>query len=169
MLTCFTSSTTGECDDGEQWDWSDPARGGNWENLQGTKDFLPHRCCPGHTLLAAYSILYQNTWQAVGKIPVDVNSMNIDLMSISGHKIYGPKVNFISTCFPPKPFLPITLLATGSWCFVCEEEAESESGANSEWWWSGALSQYLPKSNACLYNRSEVCAVGQCRPPWLLD
>merc|ERR1719384_438622 len=29
--------------------------------------------------------------QAVGKIPMDVNSMNIDLMSISGHKIYGPK------------------------------------------------------------------------------
>ncbi len=29
--------------------------------------------------------------QAVGKIPLDVNKMNIDLMSISGHKIYGPK------------------------------------------------------------------------------
>lgn len=29
--------------------------------------------------------------QAVGKIPLDVNTMNIDLMSISGHKIYGPK------------------------------------------------------------------------------
>jgi cysteine desulfurase len=29
--------------------------------------------------------------QAVGKVPVDVNSMNIDLMSISGHKLYGPK------------------------------------------------------------------------------
>ncbi|XP_054284799.1 cysteine desulfurase-like [Macrosteles quadrilineatus] len=29
--------------------------------------------------------------QAVGKIPLDVNNQNIDLMSISGHKIYGPK------------------------------------------------------------------------------
>lgn len=29
--------------------------------------------------------------QALGKIPLDVNKMNIDLMSISGHKIYGPK------------------------------------------------------------------------------
>lgn len=29
--------------------------------------------------------------QAVGKIPVDVEKMNIDLMSISAHKFYGPK------------------------------------------------------------------------------
>ena len=28
--------------------------------------------------------------QAVGKIPIDVNEMNIDLMSISSHKVYGP-------------------------------------------------------------------------------
>ncbi|MFN5173626.1 MAG: IscS subfamily cysteine desulfurase [Holosporaceae bacterium] len=28
--------------------------------------------------------------QAAGKIPLDVNAMNIDLLSISGHKIYGP-------------------------------------------------------------------------------
>lgn len=29
--------------------------------------------------------------QAAGKIPLDVEAMNIDLMSISGHKMYGPK------------------------------------------------------------------------------
>lgn len=28
--------------------------------------------------------------QAAGKIPMDVEDMNIDLMSISGHKVYGP-------------------------------------------------------------------------------
>ncbi len=29
--------------------------------------------------------------QAFGKVPIDVQAMHIDLMSISGHKIYGPK------------------------------------------------------------------------------
>ncbi|KAE8747754.1 hypothetical protein FOCC_FOCC005577 [Frankliniella occidentalis] len=29
--------------------------------------------------------------QAIGKIPINVQEMNIDLMSISGHKLYGPK------------------------------------------------------------------------------
>jgi cysteine desulfurase len=29
--------------------------------------------------------------QAVGKIPLNVNDSKIDIMSISGHKIYGPK------------------------------------------------------------------------------
>ena len=29
--------------------------------------------------------------QMVGKVPLDVNACNIDLLSVSGHKIYGPK------------------------------------------------------------------------------
>jgi len=29
--------------------------------------------------------------QAIGKVPVNVNTDNIDIMSITGHKLYGPK------------------------------------------------------------------------------
>ena len=36
-------------------------------------------------------IFHSDATQAVGKIPVDVNKLNIDVMSISGHKMYGPK------------------------------------------------------------------------------
>lgn len=31
--------------------------------------------------------------QAIGKVPVNVEEQKIDLLSISGHKIYGPKGN----------------------------------------------------------------------------
>lgn len=36
-------------------------------------------------------LFHTDAVQAFGKIPIDVQAMNIDLMSISGHKIYGPK------------------------------------------------------------------------------
>src|SRR5262249_57420221 len=36
-------------------------------------------------------LFHSDAAQAFGKIPVDVEAMKIDLLSISGHKIYGPK------------------------------------------------------------------------------
>jgi len=36
-------------------------------------------------------LFHTDAAQAFGKIPLDVDLMNIDMLSISGHKIYGPK------------------------------------------------------------------------------
>lgn len=43
-------------------------------------------------LCRAHKVFFHtDSAQAIGKVPIDVNKFNIDLMSISGHKIYGPK------------------------------------------------------------------------------
>ncbi len=36
-------------------------------------------------------LFHTDAAQAIGKVPMDVEKMGIDVMSISGHKIYGPK------------------------------------------------------------------------------
>ena len=36
-------------------------------------------------------LFHSDAVQAVGKVPIDVNALNIDTLSLSAHKLYGPK------------------------------------------------------------------------------
>jgi len=44
------------------------------------------KICHSHNVL-----FHTDAVQAVGKVPIDVKKLDIDLMSISSHKLYGPK------------------------------------------------------------------------------
>ena len=66
--------------------------------VQGEEGLLSYRCRAGTCVFVctswdpfSSSVLIPLVFQAVGKVPVNVEHMQVDLLSISGHKIYGPK------------------------------------------------------------------------------
>ncbi len=47
-------------------------------------------------------LFHSDAVQAIGKVPVDVQAMRVDLMSITAHKIYGPKGDRRALCTQQK-------------------------------------------------------------------
>lgn len=49
---------------------------------------------------------HSDTVQSIGKLPVDVNALGLDFLSMSGHKIYGPKGIGVLYMRHATPWLP---------------------------------------------------------------
>ncbi len=94
-------------------------------------------------------VFHTDTVQGVGKVPVDVQAMNIDLLSLSAHKIYGPKgvgAIYVRRKKPRIRLAPIIdggghergmrsgtlnvtgIVGLGKACEICAEEMETETG-----------------------------------------
>lgn len=59
------------------------------------------------------ALLHTDAAQGAGKIPIDVQTMNIDLLSLTAHKMYGPKGSGALYVRRAKPKLPMAAQIDG--------------------------------------------------------
>ncbi len=45
------------------------------------------------------ALLHTDAAQAAGKIPIDVGALDVDLLTLAGHKMYAPK-GIVALCVP---------------------------------------------------------------------
>jgi cysteine desulfurase len=67
----------------------------------------------GAIVRAHGALFHTDAAQAAGKIPIDVRAMNIDLLSLTAHKFYGPKGCGALFVRKMKPRLSLTPLVAG--------------------------------------------------------
>ncbi|MEC9488310.1 MAG: cysteine desulfurase family protein [Halanaerobium sp.] len=70
-----------------------------------------------------YPLFHVDAVQALGKLPLDVKALAVDLMSFSSHKLYGPKG---SGALYKRKGIPLPALLTGG-----EQEEELRSGTEN--------------------------------------
>ena len=105
----------------------------------------------------------QHHVQALGKVPINVNASNIDAMSMSGHKIYGPK----GLSLPHQILHHIdTLLQASERCTYVAGRACASSPSRAVGDRSGAW--YQPSTAFCIDHNPTAadCEAARCRHPW---